>query len=151
MERVVISDTSCLIVLDNISQLHLLHALFGQIVITPVVAEEYGKELPIWFEVVAPKNISLQKLLEESVDAGEAESIALAVETQGSILIVDDLRARKVAVSLGLTITGTLGVVASAKQRGIIPAARPIFEQIQATDFRLSKLFLEAVLEELGE
>ncbi len=151
MERVVISDTSCLIVLDNIGQLHLLHALFGQLTITPVVAEEYGKELPDWLKIVAPKNISLQKLLEESVDAGEAESIALAMEIDGCVLVLDDLRARKVAMSLGLTITGTLGIIASAKKRGIIPAARPVFEQIQETDFRLSVSFVEAMLRELGE
>jgi predicted nucleic acid-binding protein len=36
---------------------------------------------------------------------------------------------------IGLTITGTLGIIASAKRRGIIPAARPIFKQIQKQIF----------------
>lgn len=151
MERVIVSDTSCLIVLDNIGELHLLQHLYGQVVVTPTVAHEFGKDLPNWFDIVAPQNIALQKLLEESVDAGEAESIALAMETNGGTIILDDLRARKVATALGLTITGTLGVVASAKRQGIIPAARPIFEKIQSTDFRLTKSFIEAILYELEE
>lgn len=78
------------------------------------------------------------RLLEESIDQGEASSIALALEIPECYLILDDLRARKVAISLGLSFTGTLGFIASVRQRGIIPAARPLFEQIMATDFRIS-------------
>jgi|APTNR8051073442_1049403.scaffolds.fasta_scaffold00532_18 predicted nucleic acid-binding protein len=104
MNSVIISDTSCLIVLDKIDQLSLLKALYGQIVITPVVAAEYGKDLPDWF-----KRLS------------------------------------------GLAFTSTLGIIARAKQLRIIPAARPVFEQLRATDFRFSVSFMEAILEELGE
>jgi len=80
-----------------------------------------------------------------------ASSVALAIELGNCFLILDDLRARKMATSLGLSFTGTLGVIASSKKRGIIAAARPIFEKISATDFRLSNAFLEAILAELGE
>lgn len=73
------------------------------------------------------------------------------METPDCLLILDDLRARKVATSLGLAFTGTLGVVAAAKRQGIIAAARPVFEQLRATDFRLSDSFLGVVLHELGE
>jgi predicted nucleic acid-binding protein len=151
MESVIISDTSCLIVLDKIGHLSLLQEMYGQIIVTSIVASEFGKELPDWCRIVTPTNTSLKKALEESIDPGEAESIALAVETADSLLILDDLRARKIAASLGLAFTGTLGVVAGAKKRGIIPAARPIFELLRSTDFRLSKTFLEAILVELGE
>ena len=67
------------------------------------------------------------------------------------ILVLDDLRARKVAKAMGIPFTGTLGIIASAKQRGIIPLARPLFEQISNTDFRISEKFMEAILAELGE
>ncbi len=90
-------------------------------------------------------------LLEETIDPGEASSIALAVEIKGCYLILDDLRARNVARSMGLQFTGTLGFIASVQRRGIIPSARPLFEQILATDFRISKELVNSILEELGE
>ncbi|MBX2930293.1 MAG: DUF3368 domain-containing protein [Saprospiraceae bacterium] len=151
MESVIISDTSCLIVLEKIDRLSLLKELYSQVVVTPIVAKEFDNELPNWFKVISPSNSSLQKMLEETIDPGESESIALAMETPDCLLILDDLRARKVATSLGLAFTGTLGVIAAAKRQGIIAAARPVFDQLRATDFRLSDSFLEVVLHELGE
>jgi predicted nucleic acid-binding protein len=151
MKAIIISDTSCLVVLDKINQLNLLQALYDTVIVTPTIVAEFGKTLPEWFNVLASSNHSLQSLLEETIDPGEASAIALAAETKDSVLILDDLRARKVAISLGITITGTLGVIAAAKKRGIIPAARPLFEQIRATDFRISDNFLAAILAELGE
>ncbi|MFN4256006.1 MAG: DUF3368 domain-containing protein [Saprospiraceae bacterium] len=78
-------------------------------------------------------------------------ALALAVEFTGSKVILDDLRARKVASSLGLNFMGTLGLIAEAKQKGAIPAARPIISAIEKTDFRLQPSLVEAVLRTLGE
>lgn len=145
METIVISDTSCLIILA------LLKLAYSSVVVTPDVAAEFGRTLPDWILIQSPSNSSLVRLLEESIDQGEASSIALALEIPECYLILDDLRARKVAISLGLAFTGTLGFIASVRQRGIIPAARPLFEQIMATDFRISKELITGILEELGE
>ena len=151
MKKVVISDTSCLIILDKIGQLSLLKTMYGQVVTTETVAREFGQDLPDWINVVSPADTSMQNLLKASIDPGEASSIALALEISPSLLILDDLRARKIAASLGLTFTGTLGVIANAKKRGVIPAARPVFEQIKATDFRIPEALLAVILAELGE
>lgn len=151
MERVVVSDTACLIALNKIGQLGLLKSLYGQVLITPTVASEFHAPLPEWIEIQSPVNISLQTFLEETIDAGEASAIALAVETKECYLILDDLRARKVAAGLGLAFTGTLGVMAVAKRRGIIPAARPLFENLRQTGFWISNKFLQQMLTDLGE
>lgn len=87
----------------------------------------------------------------KTIDRGEASSVALALELGNCFLILDDLRARKMASVLALSFTGTLGVIASAKKRGIIAAARPIFEKIRETDFRFSDAFFAAILIELEE
>lgn len=42
MQAVIISDTSCLILLDKIQELDLLKKLYGQIITTQTVAEEFG-------------------------------------------------------------------------------------------------------------
>ncbi|GAB4494125.1 MAG: DUF3368 domain-containing protein [Saprospiraceae bacterium] len=129
MERVVVSDTACLIALNKIGQLGLLRSVYGQVIITPTVASEFHYPLPEWIEIQPPVNISLQTSLEKMIDAGEASAIALAVEIKDCYLILDDLRARKIAAGMGLLFTGTLGVIAVAKQRGIIPLARPLLEK----------------------
>jgi predicted nucleic acid-binding protein len=44
-----------------------------------------------------------------------------------------------VALSLGLTITGTLGVFVKAKRLGLIPSVKPILAKLAGTDFRISE------------
>lgn len=55
-------------------------------------------------------------MLQATLDPGEASAIALGSELQG-LLIVDDLKARKMASELQLDYTGTLGVLVEAKQK----------------------------------
>lgn len=116
MENVVISDTSCLIVLDKIGQLDLLNPGNARLFVTPTIAQEFGKPLPGWLKIRAPLNQNLQFLLEENIDPGESSAIALTLEMPGCLLILDDLRARKMAKSMSLRVTGTLGVIAAAKR-----------------------------------
>jgi predicted nucleic acid-binding protein len=107
MHKVILSDTSCLILLDKIEELHLLTKLFGRITITKEVAEEFSKKLPEWFEVNSPKNKTYQKILEASLDPGEASAIALALEQDDCLLIIDELKGRKYAEQLGIKISRT--------------------------------------------
>lgn len=51
MQATIISDTSCLILLEKIGALNLLQKLFGKIVTTQIVADEFGKHLPDWIRV----------------------------------------------------------------------------------------------------
>ncbi len=80
MHKTIVSDTSCFIVLDNIGELDLLKKLYGNIITTPEVADEYGKILPDWVEITSPFDNQFQKILELQIDIGEASAIALAVE-----------------------------------------------------------------------
>ncbi len=107
LRQVIISDTSCLIVLSNIGELDLLHRLYGQVATTPDVASEYGEELPDWVMLIPVQDISRQQLIEMQLDKGESSAIALALEIPDSLIILDDYKARKFAQRLGLTVTGT--------------------------------------------
>ncbi|MCO6483951.1 MAG: DUF3368 domain-containing protein [Flavobacteriales bacterium] len=102
MPEVIIADTSCLITLANIDQLGLLKLVYSTISITPEVAEEYGADLPDWFTTRSVRDSGRVRLLELQVDRGEATALALAMEVAGSTLIVDDLKARKLAGHLGI-------------------------------------------------
>ena len=108
MHRTIISDTSCLILLEKIGELSILNKLFGNITTTSEVAEEFGQQLPPWFEIKDPKDKNYQAIIEASVDKGEASAIALAIELDDCLLIIDDLKGRKFAHQLGLTIIGLL-------------------------------------------
>jgi predicted nucleic acid-binding protein len=138
MHKIIISDTSCFIILTNIGELHLLQKLYSKITTTVEIATEFGEPLPEWVEILSVKSKDTQRLLEMQIDKGESSAIALALEISDSLLILDDIKARKVATQLGLSITGTLGIIIKAKLEGIIPSVIPILNKIKQTDFRLS-------------
>jgi len=80
------------------------------------------------------------------VDPGEASVIALAKEFEDSLLLLDDLKARKLARRLNLKITGTLGVIHKAKQLGIIDSVKPLINKLLETDFRISEKIITEIL-----
>ncbi|MDQ3635707.1 MAG: hypothetical protein M3405_14535 [Acidobacteriota bacterium] len=79
MQKTIVSDTSCLIIFEKIGELDLLNKVFGQILITQDVADEYGLAFPKWISIQNPINQKYQQLLEAKVDKGEASAIALAL------------------------------------------------------------------------
>jgi len=107
--------------------------------------------LPEWIVIISVKDKSLQLELTAVVDKGEASAIALAHEIENKYLITDDLEARKLAIKLGLSIIGTLGVLLRAKQVGYINAVKPFIELMKQTDFRMSDDLYRTVLRKAGE
>lgn len=146
MPKIIISDASCFIVLANIGELELLQRLYGKITTTLDIAIEFGEPLPDWVEILSVTDKSKQKLLELQIGKGESSAIVLAMETPGSTVIIDDNKARKIARQLGLTFTGTIGVIVKAKLRGLIPSIKPLITKIKKTNFRITEeLELEAL------
>ncbi len=147
----VITDTSCFILLDKIGALSLLNQLFTNIVTTPEIAGEFNKPLPEWVQIKSVHDKTRQLLFEENVDIGEASAIALAIEMPSTLLIIDDLKGRKLALSLNLLHTGTLGVLILAKKYGVIPLLKPYLNKIQLTNFRVSQLLIDKILQQVNE
>lgn len=141
-KQTIIADTSCLIVLATIDELDLLKRLFGSIIITNEVAEEFGSSLPKWVEIVSAP-VSATKAINVGLGKGEASSIALGLESRNEcLLILDDLRARKYARNVGLKYMGTIGIIAKAENDGVIRSGMMLIEKIQQTNFRLSEKIL---------
>lgn len=82
---------------------------------------------------------------------GESSVLALAVSRPQMVAIIDDLPARKCAESLDLPVRGTLGIVLVAKRRGLIPAARPVLEDLIQSGMYLSRRVLDEALRRVGE
>lgn len=151
MRRIIVSDTSSLILLHKINRLELLHSLFGKIIITTLVAKEFGETLPDYIEIKSPKNSNYQKILERVLDKGEASVIALALENSDSLLIIDELKERREAKALGINITGILGILIASKKKGIIDSVSEILNEIKETNFRISEQLIKEVKSKCGE
>ena len=148
----IISNTSCLIILDNIDRLDILQKLYQTIHLTEEVAQEFGKPLANWMMVDVVQDKNYLRILNASVDLGEASTIALAVQMPGdSVMILDDLKARKLAKQLDLKYTGLLGILLKAKQQNIIASVSDILAQFRQVNFRFSEKLEAEVLKLAGE
>jgi predicted nucleic acid-binding protein len=147
-DKAIISDTSCLIALANTGNLDILRQVCQTVLITPEIAGEYGEELPAWIMVTPVRDHEKTRLIEKVLDPGESSAIALALETEEPLLILDDAQARSFARGLGLAITGTLGILIAAFRQGIIADIDPVISSLKACDFRLPR-DLPAILSDL--
>lgn len=148
--KAIIADTSCLIIYDKIDQLRVLHELFSDLTVTAEVAFEFG-ELPNWITIREVTDKGQYLKLAEELGKGEASSIALAMEFEESLLIIDERKGRKKADALGIETIGSLGVLIKAKEKGVIKEVREVLGLIDQTDFRISPSIREAVLRQSGE
>ncbi len=83
--------------------------------------------------------------------AGEVEVMILAQEKGADLVIIDDDAAKKTARYLGLTVTGTLGVLLRAKEQGIIERVQPLLDAMERNGFYISPAVGAMVLEQAGE
>jgi predicted nucleic acid-binding protein len=82
---------------------------------------------------------------------GESSILAWAYSHPGTEAILDDLSGRRCAAALNIPVRGTLGLVLTAKRRGIIPAARPVLEKLRQSGMYLSDRVLNQALTLVGE
>ncbi len=146
MPKIVISDTSTLIIFQKIDEFNLLQKVYSELITTPEIAAEFGEKLPDWIKIRTASDKKYQFFLETQVDSGEASAIALATEYDDVLLLLDDLKARKLATRLKLKITGTLGVIHKAKQMSVIDKVKPLIDKLLLTDFRVAENVIEEIL-----
>ena len=75
----------------------------------------------------------------------------LALEIPGSVALLDDALARRVAIAKGIPIKGTLGLLLDAKHAGHLPTVKPSLDRLQDLGFRLDQQTRDAVLNLAGE
>lgn len=159
--RDVLCNTSPLYYLHQLRKLDLLPALYGRITIPKAVAAELreggrlGHAVPDvgaspWIAVEEVAHGELLRMA-TNLDAGERETLALALGRPGCLVLLDDGLARRHATMLGMTFTGTLGVLIAAKQRGLLDLVRPSLDWLQALRFRVAPALRESVLRAVGE
>lgn len=157
-----ICNTSPLQYLHQLGQLELLHRLSGRAIVPPAVVDELaagkaaGFDVPSvgghgWITVRSPVAASAQRLVAD-LGRGETEVLMLALELPGSVAVLDDAMARRVAFTLGINVTGTLGLLLDGKTAGWVPSVRPLLDRLQELGFWVSErartLFLRSAAEE---
>jgi predicted nucleic acid-binding protein len=85
--------------------------------------------------------------LELIIDVGEAETIVLAEELNVDAILIDDLKARKIAKLRGLNVIGTIGILLNAKDKGFIREVKPLLEALTQRKIRISEELYEHALE----
>lgn len=153
MVDLVVSNTSSLIGLERIGQLHLLQQLFGVVVVPPAVVREIGATTTL------PKGIEQRdltqtvgpRILSASLGVGESEAVSLALESHARVINLDDRPARRLAQVLHLPVIGTVGVLLAAKRQKLLPVLRPSLDALVQHDFRIGQQLYEQVLRDAGE
>ena len=143
----IIADASCLIVLQNIQELSLLQKLFGEISITEEVEKEFGVVLPEWIKIKPVQNKIQQNTLNLILDEGESSSIALSLEIDDSLLIIDEKKGRRIAQELRIKTIGTLGVILRAKEKSLIDSIENVLEKLENAGFWISPNLKAKILE----
>jgi hypothetical protein len=150
-----------LIGLARIGQLGLLPKLAKRIVVPAAVHVEVTTAranapgaaevaAQAWIEVQSADPVVVAPLL-ILVGRGEAEAIALAQREPSAVLLVDDLRARKLAQRLGLRRMGTVALLGQAKREGLIPSLKPALDALVANGIFIRQELIDAALREAGE
>ena len=134
----VVCNTSPLQYLHQIGQLRILPALAGSII-----------DLN-WIQIRAPISVKAASLIAD-LGPGESQVLMLALEMPGSIALLDDGLARRVAIARGIPIKGTLGLLLDAKRAGHITVVKPSLDKLQDLGFRLAEPTRAAVLKLAGE
>jgi hypothetical protein len=145
MPELVIVDTSSLIALEKVNLLDLLCKVYFQVVIPESVIREFGiVSLPCLSTRTVESNLLKLLVTDLNLGKGEADVIALASQT-GSEVMIDDLRARKVAENMGLKVTGTIGFLIRAEKLGLIESAYDKAKELREKGFYVSDELLQEI------
>ena len=140
MRKVIVNSTP-LIALCKIDRLELLRDLYEEITIPEAVFHEVTAkndgakrkllENGAWIHVQPVSSDIDRRMYKAKLHDGEVEVMILAQEIKADLVIIDDNAARKTASYLGLPLTGTVGILLRAKEKGLIPKVMPLVEGME--------------------
>jgi uncharacterized protein len=158
----VVADSSPLVILTKLGCFDLLHRLFPRLYISREVHHEVvvaGAGLPGASEVETAEWIEVRTLQNQAdlltaqqkyaLGFGELSTILLGKELHASAVLLDDYKARKVAVAEGLEVIGSLGLLETFYRRGYLTDLRTAFQQILTHSY-VDQRLLDRRLRALG-
>ena len=156
-----VSNTSPLLYLHRLGIVEWLPELFDNTLTPDAVwnelaeGEKLGYNVPQhqlyqWLMIKNPKSLP-PKWVSLDLGAGELAAMALALEHPDHILLLDDLLARRVAQTAGLTVWGTLRVILEGKSAGLIKHVAPLLNEAERAGLWMSEKIRRRVLKLANE
>lgn len=156
--KIVIADTSALISLGHVNLISLITEIFGSLYIPGAVWKELMNYDYPEFDLSIFKplescviEVNARNHLSMVMDYGESESVILYEELKADFLLIDDNKARVIAESFGVNCIGSIGLLIKAKEKGLIRAVRPVFQDWLQNDRYFSSKLLNKILTDLDE
>jgi predicted nucleic acid-binding protein len=156
-----VADTSFLIALQWLELLETLGQVHTRVLVPERVWDEFAEgaseaELAAVARIgviqrTQVSNATLAAAIGTAAEGGEAEVVALALESGIILVLMDDYRGRKVAQRLGLKTRGILAHLLLLKRLGSIEAVRGYLEKLKERGFFLSEQIIREVLSLAGE
>ena len=130
---IVVSDATPVISLLKINQLNLLHGLFQEVLIPQAVYDELTLNPAFEKEAIQIKECTFITKVEvgqdssvnlfqrvTGLDRGESEAIIYTDNEGADLILMDEIKGRKVAVQMGLNVVGTLGILLEAYEQKLL-------------------------------
>lgn len=160
--RKVILNSIPLIILSSIDKLNILKELYNEVYIPESVFREVTEnqdsacakiiEVPDWIHVERIENVEEKKMYRAKLHNSEVEVIVMAQEAgKDALAVIDDKVAKKTAKYLGIQVTGTLGVLLKAKEKGIISDIGPLLSEMRRIGFYVSDTLMNFVTQKARE
>jgi predicted nucleic acid-binding protein len=159
----ILSDSSPLITLAKIGRLDLLPHLYETVTITPEVYAEVvsnGAGLVGSSQISAARWIDVKPVQKPAnlaaaqqrfgLGIGELSVIMLGQELEADLLLIDDMKARKLAQEEGLAVLGCVGVLHDAFGLKLVPNLPEVYRQLLTSDAYVDRVLLENILKILN-
>ena len=160
-----ISNTSPILNLAIVGQLSLLREQFGEVRIPTAVLGELRVEENLpgsrsveealeagWLQVEEVQDQALSQVLQRDLDRGEAEAIVLALQVKAERVLLDEREGRRVAKSLGLKVTGVLGILLRARREGRLASLQKAMDELrEQAGFRIGAELYAGLIRESEE
>lgn len=144
----------------KLSKLELLKELYKEISIPFAVFQEIeaGRNKAFYQDLSTITWIKIREIKDKKalkyfleLDTGEAEAIVLANEIGADLIILDEKLGRFHAKHADLQVTGTIGILLKAKSMGLIPAIKPLLQELIDKDVWISGTLMNEILQKANE
>lgn len=162
MQKIIVSDTSCLGYLIQINSLSLLQIIYGEIIIPVAVFDEIiqlekkGYDLSefknaTWIKTYSADNLSNMNDFKSILDKGELQAISIAIDLKADLIIIDEKLGRIVASSMGFDITGLVGILVTPKDKNLISSVKDALDKVILLGCRISEKLYNTTLKSCNE